>query len=146
MGGTATRHRSDRPRPAVQGGIPRPEPRARAGPPGQQGLARLQGNPVPLPAPPTGAGGGGHMNAEDFIKQALIDGSLTYHHLVYLTEYFQESQKLDADGKPGPNTLAALERWGHVPMPRQQTPFLNNPLPTLLRQDNTVRRAVVTSG
>jgi murein DD-endopeptidase MepM/ murein hydrolase activator NlpD len=69
------------------------------------------------------------MTAEEYVKQELTAGRLTYAHIVELVKFFQKDHTLLADGKPGTNTRQAIEAGmiktlaGH--------PFLHAPLPTL---------------
>lgn len=69
------------------------------------------------------------MTPEDYIKQALIDGKLTYRHIAKLTEYFQKGNKLVVDGKPGPTTLAILDPKQPSTLPVEA--FLYHPLPKI---------------
>lgn len=73
------------------------------------------------------------MTAEDYIKQAMIDGRLTYSHIAKLVADFQMDYKLEPDGKPGPKTMVLLDEdvvsprvWSSV-----REPFLYHPLPKL---------------
>lgn len=83
------------------------------------------------------------MKATDYNQLELTAGRLTQTHIAVLVRLFQQEHGLDADGKFGPKTRAALERYLGVPQ-RQMTPFLEWPLPTLGTPENP-RYPVITS-
>lgn len=87
------------------------------------------------------------MNAEEYVQRELTAGRLTVRHIAVLVEHFQDSYGLVVDGKPGPKTVAKLEKVmeqtiGIVVPVASPTRFLDCPLPVL--PDG--RKAVVTSG
>lgn len=69
------------------------------------------------------------MKASDYNQAELIAGRLTIQHITDLVRFYQLAAGLDADGKFGPKTRAALEPYN----PREDLGkrFLFEPLPRL---------------
>lgn len=89
------------------------------------------------------------MTADEYVADALANGSLTVAHLVALVRDFQDTYGLTEDGKPGLKTLAAIEnhtRYTRPPPPKLPEPgrFLSRPLP-LIRGAVAIRKPTVTS-
>lgn len=98
------------------------------------------------------------MDAQEYIKQELDAGRLTLAHVQAVIQYFQSawSTELAIDGRPGPKTREAIEKWAPsfftpptpppAPDPRTVAPFLSCPLPLLPgRMTPQARKAVITS-
>jgi murein DD-endopeptidase MepM/ murein hydrolase activator NlpD len=84
-------------------------------------------------------------SARDYIRQAFVNDRMKYEHILALVYHFQDSARYEAlavDGKPGPKTLAQLEKEypGLFP-PKDPAPFLHHPLPAI-----NGRMATITSG
>lgn len=90
------------------------------------------------------------MTAEDYIKQEMVAGRLTYHHIAELVACFQDANNLVVDGMPGPKTIMALEAHGSFFALKAAAPpphrWLAVPLPVLTYPDMSPRYAQVTSG
>ncbi len=83
------------------------------------------------------------ISAEEYTRQEMTAGRLTYRHIVELVEHFQDSYGLAVDGRPGPETRKKLDKVifkGFDAL--SPDPFLLCPMPVLAGG----RVAVITSG
>lgn len=84
------------------------------------------------------------MTPEEFVKNEIISGRLTFAEIVELTRYFQIHEKMLVDGKPGDVTQAALDKIMDArvgPVPTTSRRFLSSPMPILADG----RKATITS-